>query len=200
MIKAVIMALLCVVSFVFLVSCDKVNTLVSEIGNEITDIITTEIEERDMPVIDRRTLEFVSYRQRADERIEQVVSIINNNDRDGFRTVFSVKALEEADDFDGGMDFLFSLVQGEILSWERDVISSSQLSSYGKRSLMIRYACTVTTENDEYVLFFIDYIVDTINPDNEGLYMLQARTSGFRRSLGSWQDRMRAGFFIPELE
>ena len=192
MIKAFAMTFLCAVTLVFSSSCDWVSSLVNEVINEI--------EERDMPVIDPRTLGFASSRQRADERVEQVVSIINDKDRSAFRTVFSEKALEEAADFEGGLDFLFELIQGEILSWERDVIASDQSSRDGKRSLMIRYACTVTTEHDDYVLFFIDYIIDTINPDNEGLYMLQARSSGFTSNLGPWQNRMKAGFFIPEFE
>ena len=57
------------------------------------------------------------------------------------------------------------------------------------------------TDVDEYDFFIIDYNIDTINPYNEGVYMIQLRKSSYVGSWGgSWQERMRPGFFIQEME
>lgn len=140
----------------------------------------------------------VSEEKSADDRIEQIISAINDKDKEALKSLFSKKALDETDDFDSGMDSLFDFIQGDIKSWESDGWSSSESAEYGKSSLMIRSSFIIKTDKEEYVFFIVDYSVDTMNPDNEGLYMLQVRTSGYNEDLGSWQDRLRAGFYIPE--
>ncbi len=60
---------------------------------------------------------------------------------------------------------------------------------------MIRFVINVNTEVDAYQFFVIDYYTDTINPDNEGVYMLEVKLAD-SDNLGTWQDRMRAGIFI----
>jgi hypothetical protein len=52
------------------------------------------------------------------------------------------------------------------------------------------------TDKDVYEFFVIDYNVDTINTDNQGVYMLELINNYGERELESWQDRMRAGIYI----
>ncbi len=139
-------------------------------------------------------------RQRVDERSEQIVDAINNKDRDALKSLYSKKALEEAEDFNGGMDMFFDFIEGDIVSWEIVFgVDTSESVSYGKKTTMYRYDIKIETDIDSYRVFVIDYYVDTIEPDNEGLYMLQIRTSDYKGILGGWQERMRPGFYIPEL-
>jgi len=44
----------------------------------------------------------------------------------------------------------------------------------------------------------VDYEVDTIDPDNEGVYMLQVTPWADSDDLGSWQDRLCAGIYKQE--
>lgn len=134
--------------------------------------------------------------KRADARIEQIVSAIKDKDREALKSLFSKKALDEADDFVGGADSLFNFIQGDIESWERDGFASDESMGGGKRSWMIRFGFTVKTDKDVYRVFIIDYNVDTINPDNQGVYMLELIDNYGERKLESWQDRMRAGIYI----
>ena len=135
--------------------------------------------------------------QKADERMEQIISAIKANDKEALKSLFSKKALDEIDDLDGEVDSLFNFIQGDITSWERDGWASDESIEYGKKSLMIRFAINVNTDKDKYRFFIIDYSTDTINPDNEGVYMLEVRLAETHNS-GSWQDRMRPGISIVE--
>lgn len=134
--------------------------------------------------------------KRADARMEQIVLAIKDKDSEALKSLFSKKALDETDVFVGGADSLLNFIQGDIESWERDGFASDESMNSGKRSWMIRFGFTVKTDKDVYQLFIIDYNVDTINPDNQGVYMLELIDNYGERELESWQDRMRAGIYI----
>ena len=133
--------------------------------------------------------------KRADPRMEQIVSAIKNNDKEALKSLFSEKALEEAVDFDTDLEYLFDFIQGDIDSWERDSVSSDGSIRSGRKSLMIRFLIALTTGIDEYHLYVIDYATDTIDSDNQGLYMLEVCLADSPNT-GSWQERMRAGLYI----
>ena len=137
----------------------------------------------------------MSEEKRADARTEQIISAIKEKDRESLKSLFSKKALDEANDFENDVDNLFEFLQGTIDSWERDGIAGSESIDHGKKSLMIRFAINVNTEKEVYRLFVIDYNKDTINPDNEGVYMLEVRLADSPNT-GSWQERMRAGLYL----
>ena len=63
---------------------------------------------------------------------------------------------------------------------------------------MIRFGFDVVTDVDTYSFFIIDYNVDTISPENEGVYMLEVHKSSYNGEWESWQKRMRAGISIVE--
>jgi hypothetical protein len=137
--------------------------------------------------------------RKADIRTEQIVSAIKDKDREALKSLFSKKALDEANDLDNRIDYLFDLIQGDIDSWEKDGQnnwSSSESIEYGKRSLMIRFSFDVKTDKDVYLFYVIDYNTDTINPDNQGVYMLELIKFTDEEDLESWPDRMRAGIYI----
>lgn len=145
---------------------------------------------------DRNGEILVGEEEKSDARMEQIVSAIKDKDSKALKALFSKKALDETDDFVGGADSLFNFIQGDIESWERDGFASDESMNGGKRSWMIRFGFTVKTDKDLYQFFIIDYNVDTINPDNQGIYMLELIDNYGERELESWQDRMRAGIYI----
>jgi len=134
----------------------------------------------------------------ADARMEQIMSAIKSKDKGALTSLFSKKALGKAADLDGGIDYLFDFIQGDIISWSRDGISSDESDQYGKKTLMIRFTITIHTNKDDYALYVIDYAEDTINPDNEGVYMLQILKTADENNQPSWQERMRPGIYMPK--
>jgi len=142
---------------------------------------------------------YVSEPKRADSRMEQIISAIKDKDKEAIKSLFSKKAIGEANDIDSEIDYLFDFLQGDINSWKRDGWASDESIEYGKRSLLIRFAFIVNTEKDDYLLFVMDYNVDTINPDNKGIYTMEITRLEDRDAIQrSWQERLNAG--IHKLE
>ena len=133
--------------------------------------------------------------KRADALIKQIISAIKDKDKEVLKSLFSKKALDESNDFENDVDCLFEIIQGEVESWKRDGLSSSEQIDSGKRSLMIRFAFDIKTDIDLYSCYLIDYTTDTINPDNQGVYMLEVKLADSTNT-GSWQERMRAGIYL----
>ena len=143
----------------------------------------------------------VDENRRTDNRMEEIGSAIKDKDKEALKSLFSKKALNEVNDFDNELDYFFDFIQGDVESWKRDSISSSTSYESGKTTNMIRFGFRLVTDVDKYDFFIIDYNIDTINPYNEGVYMIQLRKSSYVGSWGgSWQERMRPGFFIQEME
>ncbi len=170
MIKKIILMLLVLVSLILFSSCGKIRGGSGRIiGSE---------------------------EKQADARIKQIISAIKDKDRESLKSLFSKEALDKADGFENDVDYLFELLQGNVDTWERDGWSSDESIKDGKKSLMIRFSFNVKTDKDTYHFFVIDYNKDTINPDNQGVYMLELIKFTDEKDLESWQDRMRAGLNI----
>ena len=141
---------------------------------------------------------FESDENRANARMNQILTAIKSKDSDILKSLFSKKALTEAINFDSDINFLFNFIQGDIVSWELNGWPSDESIEYGKSSLMIRFGVIINTDKDNYDLFVVDYNVDTINPDNEGIYMIEISKVGNCNSHLSWQERLYAGIHSPK--
>ena len=137
----------------------------------------------------------ISEEKRADDRMEQIISAIKEKDGDALKSLFSKKALDEANDFESDVDYLFEIFQSDINTYARDGWASDGAIEYGKKTLMIRFTINVNTDKEVYRLYVIDYNTDTTNPDNEGVFMLELRLPDSPNT-GPWQGRMRAGIYI----
>jgi hypothetical protein len=111
--------------------------------------------------------------KKADARLEQVIEVIKNQDKDTLRAMFSKQALDEADDFDGRVDYLFGFIQGKIYSWKRlDGPTVFESNDYGHKKKEVSSYYYVNTDKHKFFFLLRDYPVDTDHPDNVGLYML----------------------------
>lgn len=134
----------------------------------------------------------------ADDRMEQIVAALKEKNIESLKSLFSAKSISEAENFENDFDRLFQFFQGTIETWERDSLAADRSIEYGKQSLMIRYGILISTDIDDYSLFIIDYNIDTINPDNEGIYMLEISKQSYDGEWDSWQERMAPGISIIE--
>lgn len=108
----------------------------------------------------------------ADTRFEKIIEAIKSKDKVGLKKMFSQNALKEAKDIDGGIDYLIKFYKGKLISKD-SAREGSDSNDFGERISELDCMYTVTTDADKYIVFFIDKLVDTKNPDNVGLYMLQ---------------------------
>jgi hypothetical protein len=85
------------------------------------------------------------------------------------------------------------------VSCEEKVLGSGDNIRYGKVRKRINVRYTLTTTEDTYIVFMLDYYKDTINPDNQGLYSLRVyREADAATQGGSWQDIDIPGVYRPE--
>ncbi len=108
----------------------------------------------------------------ADTRFQKIIEALENKDKESLKKMFSPNALKEANDMDGGIDYIINLYEGKIIS-KNVAREGSGLNEDDERTSELKCKYTVTTDKDKYIVFFIDQLVDAKNPDNVGLYMLQ---------------------------
>ncbi len=120
-----------------------------------------------------RTVMFSSARSIAEKRFEDIIEALSNNDKDAIKAMFSANALSKADNFDEELDNLFDYVHGEIESWESDGgLSSPEEWNKGEHKKEIISGYLFSTDEADYEVVVYDFIDDTTDPDNIGLYSL----------------------------
>lgn len=136
----------------------------------------------------------------AETRLQEIIQALENEDKEGLKSMFSLKAIEEAEDIDAGIDYITALYKGNIISKDLAQEGSASINDGGKTS-EVKSFYTVTTDVDEYIIFFIDQLVDTKNPNNLGLYMLQIIKLSDREKYFDWgSDTRCAGIYRPTEE
>lgn len=135
----------------------------------------------------------------ADARMEQLFTAIKEQDKNMLKEAFSQKALAETEDIDVGIDGLLSFVQGEVVSWSRDespvVLDAVE---YGEKTKQLTTWYTLETDEQTYLIFLVDYPIDTIEPENEGLYSLVIiKAEEENRLTGYWEYCAVPGINIP---
>ncbi|APC40339.1 DUF5104 domain-containing protein [Clostridium estertheticum] len=139
-----------------------------------------------------------SDREIANTRFQNIIECLENNNKEGLKKMFSPKALKEAKDIDGGIDYIRSFYKGKIKS--KDVaLAVSENKDNGEMTSDLKAFYTVTTDKDTYIVFFKDQTVDTKDPNNVGLSMLQIIKKSDREKEFDWGgDKTKcAGIYRP---
>lgn len=112
----------------------------------------------------------------ANEVFEKVIEAIQNQDSTTLKSLFSDKALKEAQNVDESIDELFEYFQGEMLSYNDwggpGVESGKNDDGTGRYWKRLNSTYDVKTSQDEY-RFAMEYISkDTADADNVGIRSL----------------------------
>lgn len=111
--------------------------------------------------------------KKANTHLEQVIESIKNKDKDSIKEMFSEKALDEAKDLDERIDYLFTLIEGDIESWEKIGGTVDESNDDGRKTIKSRYRYNVNTEKDQYLFSILEYTKDDNDPENVGVYCLK---------------------------
>lgn len=134
----------------------------------------------------------------AEIRFQRIAEALENKDKEGLKKMFSPNALEKAKDIDSGFDYLMEFYKGKIKS-KKIALEVTDYKNYGERTSELKVSCTVTTDEDTYIVFFIDQLVDKKNPDNVGLYMLQIIKKSNEEKEFDWGTFKKcAGIYRPD--
>ncbi|WP_242954230.1 DUF5104 domain-containing protein [Clostridium puniceum] len=136
----------------------------------------------------------------ADTHLQKIIEALENKDKEGLKKMFSPNALKEANDIDGGIDYIMEFYKGKMKSRDKCTIPSTDLVEDGERKSELDCKYIVITNEDTYIVFFIDQKVDTKNLDNVGLYMLQIIKKSDREKEFDWGgDKTKcAGIYRPD--
>lgn len=109
----------------------------------------------------------------ANSRLEQILECIDLKDTKKLKGLFSNNAFKDAENLDEDIEKLFEFVNGKIVSWDNsDGLTVKESKDSGKKSKEVHSYYYVSTDEEKYFFMLVDFPVDTINADNEGLYML----------------------------
>lgn len=129
----------------------------------------------------------------ADKIMKQVVKALEKEDKKTLKNLFSKQALEEGEEFDKNLDNLFEIFQGELKPYDFDLGHVGQKMEYGKREREIKSHFNIDVGEESYSFFLVDYPINTLDPDNLGLYTL--RVTNYEEDL-SWQEKRVPGIYI----
>jgi hypothetical protein len=132
---------------------------------------------------------------KAEGTLKTVIKAMENKDKDAIKAVFSKEALDMAADIDDNIESLFDFLQGKVESWDSDggpeIYEELNNGLKLKRSVLFSI---VTTEEQEYFFFLLEYLADRDNPDNVGLYtLLVMNAEDAEEHFGYWQDNVFPG-------
>lgn len=136
----------------------------------------------------------------AETRMKQLFNAIKERDKDAIKAEFSKKAITETKDFDADLDNLLSFVKGNAVSWEIDEVYtvSDSSNSYGNTK-EIETWYNLYTDEQNYLIFLVDYPVDTIDSENVGIYSLWIiRTEDGKELAGTFEEYESPGIYILE--
>lgn len=109
----------------------------------------------------------------ANEKLNQIIGYIENNDEEGLESMFSKRALDESDDFSENAELLFDFFEGDSVSWEKSSGPHvSKVANYGEIVKEVSSYYFVETDKESYFFLINDFPEDDVNADNEGLYMV----------------------------
>ena len=137
-------------------------------------------------------------RQTAEDRFQQIMMAIEEKDTEGLKNMFSPNALEEAEDIDGGIAYFLDFFKGD--NWRSTDLAYVADTSTGHGDISITIECKSTVvAKGTYIIFFIDIIKDTKDPDNVGLYMIQILKEPYTKEEFDWGTEIEcAGVYIPD--
>lgn len=133
----------------------------------------------------------------ADTRFQNIIEALEDKDKEGLKKIFSPNALEEAKDIYGSIDYILKFYKGNLISKDDgDGPVALDSKDDGERTSELQCMYEVTTDEDKYIVFFIDQLVDTKNPDNIGLYMLQIIKDSNKEKEFDWGNKTKcAGIY-----
>ena len=131
----------------------------------------------------------------ASARLESILDAIKERDQESIKEMFSQQAKDEADGLDDQIDYLFSLINDDISSWEQIGGHEEEANDYGHEVLMIRYRYHVNIGDTQYLFQIYECIKNTDSPQKIGLYSLKVVPADREEPVFR-----NAGIYVPEKE
>lgn len=128
----------------------------------------------------RSSLEKLSFfkddAQISNDSFETIIKAIQNQDENLLKSLFSKKAIMEADDFEKSVTDLFDFYQGEMISYDdfgaQSINTGINDGEFGFIWKSIQSTYMVKTDEQIYRIAIKEFVQDTSDIDNVGIYSL----------------------------
>lgn len=131
--------------------------------------------------------------QIAEKRIEQVIEAIQKKNEELLKSMFSEKAISEAENFDESVTELMEFFQGNFESRNEGTYGTNEeFDEPSSRIKELQSTYDIKTSEQKYRIAILEIIVDTKHPDNVGiksLYIINAKDSDMQYAYwghGKW--------------
>jgi hypothetical protein len=127
---------------------------------------------RSVIVIDKRE---------ADGMAVKIVSALDAGDKEALRSLFSPKALAEADDLDEGLAYIMETYRGTLISFESPGnVIQDHYGAPGRTKTILGYYY-IDTEAMKYILYFEYQVIDKQDPKAVGLTYIKLFDSDLKK-------------------
>ncbi len=111
----------------------------------------------------------------SDQRMDEIINIVNEKKTDDLIAIFSVEARNESKTLREDVEVFFEQFKGTELLWEdNDGPIVYESNDYGiKRKKIINWYEVFSIQGEKYTFFFVEWVVDEKNSDKEGVYTLR---------------------------
>ena len=109
----------------------------------------------------------------ADKRMEQLYEALEQSNEKEIKKIFSKNAISKAENIDNSIENLFLFIKGKVISWNRDEspIVFDSVKDIGETKQIVTWY-SLQTDEQQYLFLLVDYPIDTISPNNAGVYSL----------------------------
>jgi hypothetical protein len=137
----------------------------------------------------------------AEARFDAVMEAIEKKDSSALKSMFSKSAAREAKNLDENIEYLFTVIQGDVKSWERQGTSLWESNEYGDKKFTVQAFFDIKTERQDYILFLVECTRDDFDADGVGLYFLSIiKAEDDQKDWGIWNGEDKPGIYKPEEE
>lgn len=117
-------------------------------------------------------IDFSSEAEAATKDLERLIDCLDKRDRNGVKALFSAKQIAGVENFDEGLDELFSLYSGNFVSHNFDIPATYEDIDYGKIKKWFIIAADITTTEDVFrtIMYWCDQ--NDTDKDSIGIWSL----------------------------
>ena len=118
--------------------------------------------------------------EQADVVFQQIISLIENEDRASLQTLFSAHTMDSVENMDGQVSALFDFYEGKMTSFQRYGPGTQTAKDNGAYYKTIYASYDVTTSEGDYRMVIYFCTVDSACDENVGLtsiYIIKAENS-----------------------
>lgn len=112
---------------------------------------------------------FRTEQESSDKRMEEIIEIFEEKDAGKLKEMFSKKAVLETEDLDEQIESLIECYSGDLVEFDGGCDSASQ-NRHGKKKLNIFGKYKVITTEEEYRIFFSEWVKEYEEPEKIGIY------------------------------